>query len=485
MSSLWTSEAAAAATGGTARGNWSVNGLSIDSRSILPGEMFVALKDQRDGHDFVGAAFAAGAGAALVSHVPEGVPDDAPLLVVEDVLVALEELGRAARARTKARVVGITGSVGKTSTKEMLRAILERQGKCHVAESSFNNHWGVPLTLARMPADADFAVIEIGMNAPGEIAPLAQMARPHVAIITNIEAAHLQAFEDLNGIAREKASIFTGLEADGVAIFYGDQPTSALIADLASAAGVDARHRVTFGAGADNAVRATSVRLSGDTTIIQGVFEGEAFLGKLASPGRHFAMNALAALAALPPLGADFDIALSDLWGWQVPGGRGKREVICLDVVEDELRFSLYDDAFNANPTSIGAALEVLASAQPFDGAGRIREGRRIAILGDMLELGPDEVALHADLANLPAMDTVHLVHTVGPLMEALHDALPDRQRGRHFERAEDAVLAAHRLIDAGDVVLVKGSKGSRVSLVVDALRKLGHPLADQEDGDA
>ena len=223
---LWTAPDAAKATGGKAVGDWSVSGISIDTRSIEVGDLFVALKAARDGHEFVAQALAKGAGAALVTHVPEGVAEDAPLLVVEDVLSALEDLGRAGRARTEARVVAITGSVGKTSTKEMLRDVLSAQGRTHASVASYNNHWGVPLTLARMPQDTEFAVIEIGMNHPGEIAPLAKMARPHVSLITTVAAAHLEAFDNIDGIAAEKAAIMNGLEPDGVAILNADIETA-------------------------------------------------------------------------------------------------------------------------------------------------------------------------------------------------------------------------------------------------------------------
>jgi len=217
MTALWIHTDAEAATGGQATAPFEVSGLSIDTRSLQAGDMFVALKAARDGHDFVAQAFANGAAAALVDHVPEGVTG--PCLVVPDVLQALTDLGAAGRARTSATVIGITGSVGKTSTKEMLREMFDVFGTVHAAEASFNNHWGVPITLARMPADVDFAVIEIGMNHPGEIAPLAALARPHVAMITTVAAAHLEAFSDVGAIAREKAEIFGGLVSGGTAIY--------------------------------------------------------------------------------------------------------------------------------------------------------------------------------------------------------------------------------------------------------------------------
>ena len=229
MTVLWTSEDAAAATGGRLTKAWQATGVSIDTRTLQPGDLFVALADVRDGHDFVAQALEKGAAAALVSRVPEGVAGDAPLLIVPDVLKGLEALGIAARSRTKARIAAITGSVGKTSTKEMLRTVLGRQGTCHAAEASYNNHWGVPLTLARMPADADYAVIEIGMSNPGEITPLSRMTRPHVAMVTTVAAAHLASFDDLSGIAREKACIMDGLEPGGVAVLNADIATTDIL----------------------------------------------------------------------------------------------------------------------------------------------------------------------------------------------------------------------------------------------------------------
>ena len=240
---LWTAQDAAAATGGTVASDWPANGVSIDTRTLVPGDLFVALRDVRDGHDFVAQAVEKGAAAALVSRVPEGVATD-KLLIVDDVLAGLIDLGQAARARTKAQVIGVTGSVGKTSTKEMLRAVLQRQGKTHAAEASYNNHWGVPLTLARMPADTEFAVIEIGMNHPGEIAPLARMAQLNAAMITTVAAAHLEAFESLDGIAHEKAAIFEGLDQRGKALIPSDLAVSGILQDTAQKLG---HSPVTFG----------------------------------------------------------------------------------------------------------------------------------------------------------------------------------------------------------------------------------------------
>jgi UDP-N-acetylmuramoyl-tripeptide--D-alanyl-D-alanine ligase len=472
MSALWTAAEAAAATGGTARGDWAATGVSIDTRALAPGDLFVALKDARDGHDFVAGALAQGAAAAMVSRVPDGVAADAPLLVVPDVLAALEALGRAGRARSQARVVAITGSVGKTSTKDMLRFVLTGQGKVHAAEKSFNNHWGVPLTLARLPADADFAVIEIGMNHPGEIAPLSHMARPHVAIVTTVGAAHLEAFGSLDGIAWEKASIFEGLEPGGTAIFHGDIPQTPILAEVARR---HAARLITFGTGAANHHRALDLRVQDDATVATARLWRTPVAYCIRGAGRHFAVNALAVLAAVGEVGADRARAIVALSAWEPTDGRGRRERIGLDIANEHLTFDVIDDAFNANPSSMAAALDVLGTAVPMDGLGRVSKGRRIAILGDMLELGPDEARLHAEIARHPVMAQVAVVHCVGPRMHHLWEALPERRRGLWTDTADELAARVHHLIDAGDVVLVKGSKGIKVSRVVDAIRKLGH----------
>ncbi len=471
MTVLWTAADAAAATGGKTTGDWTANGVSIDTRTIQEGDLFVALRDVRDGHDFVGMALDKGASAALVTHRPDGVAADAPLLIVDDVLAALEAMGRAARARTTAKVVGVTGSVGKTSTKEMLRTVLTPQGKTHVAEASYNNHWGVPLTLARMPADTDYAVIEIGMSNPGEIAPLAKMAAPHVVMVTTVAAAHLEAFKDVAGIAVEKASIMDGLVSGGMAVLNADISTASILTEKAKSVGATC---VQFGANGRD-WQATDVRLVDDATIVCAEHAGTEYLFKLGLPGRHFAMNAVGVLAVVDALGADAGQAARDIATWAPPGGRGTREVVVLDPAVTGDTLDLIDDAFNANPTSMTASLEILASASPRDNVGRIVKGRRIAILGDMLELGPSEREMHRAIAHDKFLQSLDIVHCVGPRMKYLHDALPEPQRGEWTEDAPAMCAQIARLMDAGDVVLVKGSKGSKVSQVVDAIRKLGH----------
>ncbi|WP_419741346.1 UDP-N-acetylmuramoyl-tripeptide--D-alanyl-D-alanine ligase [Ruegeria sp.] len=455
---LWTAAEAAAATGGRATSDWTVNGVSIDTRTLQPGDLFVALKAARDGHDFVAQALEKGAGAALVSYVPEGVSEDAPLLIVDDVQSGLEALGQAARARTEARVVGVTGSVGKTSTKEMLATILETQGKTHASVASYNNHWGVPLTLARMPQDAEFAVIEIGMNHPGEIAPLTRQARPHVGLVTTVAAVHLEAFESVAGIAHEKAAIFEGLEPGGAAIVNADIEHAGILRQTAQglSAGI-----VEFGRQAAD-YNLTNVTTGPDSVHARAEVGDTLFNFDVQSAGTHFAMNALGALAACVEMGVDLDQAIDGLRRWSPVKGRGVRETLSL---ASGGKIELLDDSYNANPTSMEAALDVLAASNGT---------RRIAFLGDMKELGPQKVAMHAGMSDVSAMAKVDQVHCIGPLMKALHEALPDTKKGLWFETSAEMAEHLPELIESGDTVLAKGSLSMTLARIVDGLRKMG-----------
>ncbi len=480
MRPIWRRDDAVAATGGQSRADWAATGVSIDTRSLVPGDLFVALTAERDGHDFVAAALARGAAAAMVARLPGGVPEGAPLLVVGDVLDGLRALGTAARARFGGKVVAVTGSAGKTGTKEMLRAALASQGRVHAAEKSFNNHWGVPLTLARMPSDADFAVAEIGMNAPGEIAPLARLVRPHVAMITTVAAVHLAAFRDLRGIAGEKAAILEGLEPDGVAILNRDIETYPIL--LARARSVGARP-VRFGSTGRPEFRLDEARVSATSTSIAARAHGRPFLFRLGAPGRHLAMNALGVLAAVEALGGDIARAALALAQWRTPEGRGARWIVVLGPGGLDGAITLIDESYNANPAAMAAAFEVLAVEQPIDGVGRVARGRRIAFLGDMLELGVGERELHAGLARVPALSAVHTVHCAGQRMRALHEALPSAQRGEWFPTAEAMAARARRLVDAGDIAMVKGSNGSRVAAVVAEIMKMGEARPADANG--
>ncbi len=473
---LWTAAEAVAATRGSTPCDWQAHGVSIDTRTLQEGDLFVALKAVRDGHDFVAQALEKGAAAALVDHVPEGVDKSAPLLLVKDVQAALEALGEAGRARTRARVVAVTGSVGKTSTKEMLRTVLAGQGSVHAAEKSYNNHWGVPLTLARMPRDVDFAVVEIGMNHPGEIAPLARMAAPHVAMVTTVAAAHLAAFESLEGIAHEKASIFEGLVPGGVAVYNGDLAVSPILRDIAQR---HAARSISFGENADNHHRVRAVTLRDECTVAQGRTWRQPLLYKVMVPGRHYAVNAMGVLAVVSALRLDRALAVTALGQWSPGPGRGQREKILLDVVDTLKIIELIDDAYNANPASLAAALEVLAAAEPKHDIGRVSKGRRIAYLGDMKELGSQEVALHLSIADHPSLAQIDVVHCIGPLMQHLWRQLPAEKRGHWTETSDKMADRVGRDLDAGDVVLAKGSLSMGVGRVVDAIRNLRQAKPD------
>ncbi|MDT8344615.1 MAG: UDP-N-acetylmuramoylalanyl-D-glutamyl-2,6-diaminopimelate--D-alanyl-D-alanine ligase [Thermohalobaculum sp.] len=474
---LWTAADAAAATGGRALGDWQgVGGLSIDTRTIAPGELFVALAgEHRDGHAFVADALAKGAGAALVSRIPDGVAEGAPLLMVGDTLAGLSALGAAARARARARVIAVTGSVGKTSTKDMLRAMLAVQGRVHAAEKSFNNHWGVPLTLARMAPDADFAVIEIGMNHAGEITPLTRLARPHVAVVTTVEPVHLEHMGSIEAIADAKAEIFAGLEPGGVAVLPLDNAHHTRLA-----AQIGAARPVSFGRTPGAEFHLDDARIAGEATVVRAHVRGAALTFKIGAPGVHFASNALAALAAVEAAGGDIARAAMALGQWHAPEGRGHRWSILRGPGGLDGMITLIDESYNANPASMRAALAVLSAAAPQDGVGRVARGRRIAFLGDMLELGPQEAALHAALAQAAEMAAIDLVHCCGPRMRALWDALPRERRGEWFEDSEKLAEKARRTVDAGDVCMVKGSLGARMIRVVEALKGLGRAVDAQ-----
>lgn len=476
--SLWTAAEAAAATQGTVTSDWIATGVSIDTRTLEPGDLFVALAAERDGHEFAAQALEKGAAAVMVSRRPKGVAEDASILMVPDVLGALEDLAQASRARSEARVVAITGSVGKTSTKEMLRQILSDQGRTHASVASYNNHWGVPLTLARMAKDTQFAVIEIGMNHPGEIAPLSRLTRPHVALITTVAPAHLEAFEDITGIAVEKASILDGLEEGGVAVLNCDVETSAILFAKAH----DMKRRdVGFGRHGFHYVL-KDVAIHDTTTVVQAEVNDAPLLFKLAAPGTHFAMNGLGALAAAQELGADLALAVQSLGRWTPYVGRGAREVIQLDPIEDHLTLQLIDESYNANPTSMEAAFEVLAAAAVTHEIGRVSKGRRIAFVGDMKELGPTAPDLHAGIADLPSMAHIDRVHCVGPLMKHLHAALPEAKRGVWYETSAEMADDMRGKLDSGDVVMVKGSLSMQLARVVDAIRKMGHAGSQAKD---
>ncbi len=379
MNGLWTIDDMARAIGARRAGALpdAVTGISIDSRTIAPGQAFFAIKgDAHDGHDFVAAALRAGAGLAVVSSTKPA-PSDAPLLIVRDVLGALRRLARAARARTNAQVIAVTGSVGKTSTKEALSLALSRDGETHASVASFNNHWGVPLSLARLPTSARYAVFEIGMNHAGEITPLTKLVRPHVAVITTVEPVHLEFFASVEAIADAKAEIFTGVEPGGAAVLNRDNPHFARLARRAKRAGV--QRVVSFGEDEHADARLIKCALQPESSTIEADILGARVAYKLGAPGRHQVLNSLAVLATASIVGADLALASLALADLRPAAGRGTRLKLPLHGGEA----LVIDESYNANPTSMRAALAVLAQA-PLG-----RHGRRIAVLGDMLELGP------------------------------------------------------------------------------------------------
>ena len=464
MSALWTLDAMVAAMGAETSGALpaDVPGLSIDSRSIAKGEAFFAIKgDNRDGHDFVEAALKSGAGLAVVAHDQrQRFSADAPLLVVDDVLEALRELARAARARSHAKVIAVTGSVGKTSTKEGLRLALSADGETHASAASYNNHWGVPLSLARCPASAKYGVFEIGMNHAGEITPLTKLVRPHVAIITAIAPVHLQYFGSLQKIAEAKAEIFCGLEPGGGAVLNRDNRQYAQLAKAAAAAGV--ARIVSFGEHAKADARLTRHSLHADVSTVQARILGQDVTYKIGAPGKHLVLNSLAVLAAVAVVGADLALAALALTNLRPAAGRGTR--ITLRVPGGSAL--LIDESYNANPASMAAAIALLGQAP----VGK--NGRRVAVLGDMLELGAQGAALHRALIEPIEAAGVDLVFCSGPLMHALWQALPSGVRGGYAETAaalQPAVLAAIR---AGDAVMVKGSLGSKMGPIVKAMEQ-------------
>jgi UDP-N-acetylmuramoyl-tripeptide--D-alanyl-D-alanine ligase len=459
---LWSWDDLVAGTGATVEGDApsGVSGVSIDSRTIKPGELYVALRNQLDGHDFVGAAFKAGAGAALVENGYVRKPGDGALLRVTDPLAALADLGRAARKRSNARIVAVTGSVGKTGTKDMLRLALSELGETHAAERSFNNHWGVPLTLARMPASAVYAVFEIGMNHAGEITPLVAMVRPHVVVITAIEPVHIGNFPNgIEGIAEAKAEILTGLVPGGTAALPRDNPHFGFLRDRANTVGAKI---VTFGFDPDADVRCIQM----DTTpkgssVIAGI-DTQRFSYKIGAPGEHYVRNSLAVLAVISALRADAMRALKALSRVVAPAGRGERTLLQGPAGP----LLLVDESFNANPASVRAALAALGMTP------RAENPRRIAVLGDMLEIGESSPDVHRALKEPVDASGADLVFACGPMMRLLFETLDASKQGGWAATSDELVVPLLERLQAGDVVMIKGSRGTRMGPIVEAVRR-------------
>ena len=469
---LWQLDEILAATGGTLEGGngRGFSSVSIDSRALLPGALFVAIKgERRDGHDFVAQALDAGAAGAVISEPVDLESHVGPLIRTGDTLEALNVLGRAARGRADATVIAVTGSVGKTGTKEALRHALSLSGPTHVSEKSYNNQWGVPLSLANMPQATRFGVFEAGMNHAGEIAALADIIQPHIAIITTVEPVHLKFFGSLEAIAEAKAEIFLRFVAGGAAILNRDNPYFELLRSRALKCG--AGTILDFGTHAEAFARLIHVTLEADGSDAVAIIGRQIVRYRVGAPGRHQVLNSLAVLAAVYAAGADVSAAAQSLGSHQAQKGRGER-------IEIELAggaVAIIDESYNANPASMRAALEAMAHVP------REVFPRRIAVLGDMLELGDEGACLHRSLVVPVDAAGIDVVFACGPLMEGLYEELPHGRRGAY---AKTSVELEPMLLDAvapGDVVMIKGSLGSRMAPLLKALRENLNPVCGND----
>ncbi len=461
---LWTARQVAKATGGRAGGDFRATGVAIDSRGTCAGDLFIAVRGpNHDGHDFVTDALDHGAAGVIVSRFPKGVSEEARLVFVDDTREALYALAREARRRNSGRLAAITGSVGKTGTKEALGTVLSPQAKTTVSLGNLNNEWGAPLSLARMPADAAYGVFEVGMNRPGEIAPLSKLMHPDVAVITTIAAVHMANFSSTFDIADAKAEIFEGMSG-GVGVLHRDNPYFPVLVAAACVAGVE--RVISFGAHPEATARLMDVESDDGGQRVSARIDGREIDYRLAVPGRHWVMNSLAVLCTAVSLGADLVQAADALVDVQAPLGRGRRSLIQFPAGE----LQLIDESYNASPAAVRAALETLASVTPG------HDGRRIAVLGDMLELGPNSVAIHAALLETLTRSGIDLVFTAGSEMAHLHAVLPPAMRGEHAATAGELAPMVAAAVRAGDVVSVKGSRGIRTEQVVEALTALADP---------
>lgn len=463
---LWSAEQARDATSGTTQGRWQATGVSIDSRALEPGDLFIALAGpSHDGHAYVSSALAAGAVAAVVEKPSLKEIDfinlGEKLLCVTNTTAALEDLAKAARGRTSAKIIAVTGSVGKTGTKEMLKRVLADQGRTAATHGNLNNHFGLPLCLARMDHRSEFGIFELGMSAAGEILPLSKMTRPHVALITAIEFAHSAFFESMEDIADAKAEIFHGLEPAGIAVLNADNPMFERLKDAAAHAGV--KNIRTFGAAVGSDCRLTDVELKPWSSRVSVNLRGKPINFEISVPGRHWVQNALGVLAVVDAVGADPERAASKLA--EMPGlkGRGRRHILSIPGGT----VSLIDESYNASPASMQAAIEVLGQLSLEAGA------RKIAVLGDMLELGDHAETQHQNLAGILAKNEIDLVFTTGQFMAYLSAALPAAMRAGHANSAQKISPLLRSVVRPSDVVLVKGSNGSHTGLIVDDLLKL------------
>lgn len=462
MTPLWTDIDAALATRGRATGSFAAFSVSIDTRTLKAGDLFIALcGDRNDGHEHLSTAQSAGAVAAIVDAIPDNAPKDLVYLIVDDTLQAMTDLAEAARNRLSGKVVAITGSVGKTGAKDGLAHVLAPFGSVHKTIGNLNNHFGCPLTLARMPADTAFAIIEMGMNHAGEIAPLSRLARPDIALITTVDAVHLEFFDSVAEIADAKSEVFAGLGENGIAVLNRDNPHFQRMNQNAETAGVS--EIATFGESYDATFRLAAYACNGANSDISAICNETNVDYQLGAAGRHLALNSLGILAVVSALGIDIEQASMSFATLNANPGRGGR----YEIQTRGGTFVLIDESYNASPASTTAALQVLGDMPVGHG------GRRIAVLGDMLELGNDGPNLHKELAKIVEEFKVDMVFTAGPLMAGLFEALPKSKRGGHAASSGEILPLVTATVRAGDVVTVKGSLGSRMKPVVDALQAL------------
>lgn len=448
---IWTSANIAKVTGGEMLGEWNVSGISIDSRTAKAGDLFVPLKDARDGHDFIPMARDAGVGGVLSERETQ-----APAVIVKDSLAALTALGQAGCARSTALRIGVTGSVGKTSVKDALFHLFSKFGTTHKSLASYNNHWGVPLTMARMPEASQYGVFELGMNHAGEMSALSTLLKPDVALITTVAGAHLAHFENIEAIARAKAEIIDGLSPDGVLILNADNDYTDLIKSIASEAGIRAENILTFGHADDNDVAIVDVRKHPLVTNIRLRIDGQQIDVTLPLIGDHWVSNTAAIMAVAKAAGLNLRKSAMRLRTLQPTAGRGKTHTLSIGGKA----FILIDESYNANPASMRAAIDVLS----------MHEGRKLAVLGDMFELGADELKLHAALAEPLEAANAARVFVTGECMRALRGALPQPMRAAWSQNWEQAKTALLSELEEGDVVLLKGSNATGLGRLATAL---------------
>ncbi|MDA0781611.1 MAG: UDP-N-acetylmuramoyl-tripeptide--D-alanyl-D-alanine ligase [Rickettsiales bacterium] len=453
---LWSSEDVQTATGGVSVNSWEATGVSIDSRKIESGDLFIALVgDNNDGHKYVKSALEKGACAAVVNYVPDDLDDRDNLLIVDNTFDALWDMARYSRDRMKGKVIMVTGSVGKTTTKEMLAHVLEHQGKVHATIGNLNNHYGLPLTLARMPADTDYAVLEVGMSSAGEISPLSVLAQPDSVIITNVEPVHLEFFDSIEGIAKAKAEVFDGLKEGGFAVLNYDNLNFPYLQKIADEKNI--KNIKTFGKSGGADFRLNNYEEAANNANIMASLDGSEVRYEIGIFGEHHALNSLGVLALVKSVSANLERAADAFADFEAKAGRGKR--MCIEGKFGNI--TLIDDTYNASPAAVSASLKVLGDIKAK------YNNRIVAVLGDMFELGDDAIKMHEELSKKIIENNVDVVFTAGKLTKSLYNRLPDEIKGNHKDDSSEIAISVYNCLKDGDVVLVKGSRGMKMENVV------------------